>query len=333
MGKIAQKSNKSGFQLRQDASKAEFWQKPVVWLTCTFICIFLWGTAFPAVKTGYDLFQIDQSVDNSIASLLLFAGMRFSLAGLLTIVFTVVSEKRNPLPQNSRQIRAVLILAIPQTILQYGFFFVGLANTSGTIGSILASTSSFIAVILASFFFKDEKLTNYVVLGCVVGFAGVVTIDFQAGDNLGFSMIGDGMMLLSSVASAIATNLSKKLTEFSHPRLLSGWNFLVGGIVLMSVGKGFNGEVRPINISAWLILLYLAFLSATAFSLWTTMLKYHEVAKLSVFKSLIPVVGAVGSALILKENILQPRIIIALILVVLGIFLVNYKKPSAGGER
>ncbi|NLZ71375.1 MAG: DMT family transporter [Clostridiaceae bacterium] len=315
-------------QLQEKSHAAKFWQNPAVWLTCTFISILLWGTAFPVVKKGYELFQIQSGTDNQIASLLLFAGLRFTLAGILTIIFTAIVEKCNPFPKTAQQWGAAFFLAIPQTILQYALFFIGLAHTSGTIGSILAGTASFMTIILASFFYKDEKLTKYVILGCVLGFTGIVIVDFQRGDNISFNWLGDGFMLLSSLASAFATILSKKLTNYFHPRLLSGWNFFLGGSILIIFGKIFGGTVNAINAKAWLILFYLAFLSAMAFGLWTTMLKYHEVSKLSVFKSLIPVIGALGSAIILKENILQPRLIIALILVALGIFLVNYKKTS-----
>ena len=83
-------------------------------------------------------------------------------------------------------------------------FFIGLAHTSGTIGSILAGTASFMTIILASFFYKDEKLTKYVILGCVLGFTGIVIVDFQRGDNISFNWLGDGFMLLSSLASAFA---------------------------------------------------------------------------------------------------------------------------------
>lgn len=326
MGKINIKSLDE--DLMAEEKKDFFWSRRGVWLTTTLLCVFLWGTAFPVVKTGYKVFQIDNTSPHAGASLLLFAGLRFSLAGLLTILFTAISEKRNPFPQSSGQWRDAFVLSIPQTVLQYGFFFIGLANTSGSIGSILASTSSFMTVILASIILKNEKMNKFVVLGCVLGLTGVVMIGIQDGGNLGFNWFGDGLMLLSAFANAIGMIVSKPMTKRNHPRLLSGWNLLLGGSGLITIALLFGGSIDPINPKAWLILLYLAGLSSVAFSLWTTMLKYHSVSKLSVFKSLIPVIGVIGSAIILKENILQARFIIALLLVMLGIALVNYKREA-----
>jgi drug/metabolite transporter (DMT)-like permease len=312
--------------LNTESKKRKFWLKPAVWLSATFFCIFLWGSAFPAVKTGYQFFQIDNTASDAVPSLLLFAGLRFSLAGLFTVLFTAMTEKIRPIPNTRRQWLDAATLAIPQTIFQYGLFFVGLANTSGAAGSIMSGASSFISVILASLIFIDERLDLTKILGCIIGFSGIVILNLKTAGSLGFNWRGDGLMLLSAIATAIGAVISKPLAERNHPRLLSGWNFILGGLALISLGLSFGGSLEPLDYRAWLILTYLSFLSSTAFALWTTMVKYHSVSKLSVFKSLIPVVGTVGSGIVLGENILQIRLLIALVLVVAGIGIVNYNR-------
>ena len=91
------------------------------------VCGILWGSAFPSVKTGYELFQIAPE-DN--ASKLLFAGIRFGMAGLVTILFASLKRKRACLPDR-RNIAGILVLGLVQTTLQYVFFYLGLANTTG----------------------------------------------------------------------------------------------------------------------------------------------------------------------------------------------------------
>lgn len=315
-------------QSRTATSKEQFWSKTVVWLSATLVCVILWGSAFPMVKTCYSLFQIDNTAPTAVPSLLFFAGIRFFITGLLMITFTAITEKTNPFPQTPAQWRDSLVLAIPQTIFQYGFFFIGLANTSGAIGSIMASTSSFMEVILAGFLFADEKLNLSKIIGCGVGFIGVIILNIDGGAAMDYNWLGDGLMLLSALATSIGTTANKVFVKRNHPRLLSGWNFILGSMVLLIFGLSLGGSLNPSNNIAWFVLLYLSTLSAIAFALWTTMLKYHSVSKLSVFKSLIPVVGTIGSAIILKENILQIKLIAALVIVVVGICLVNYKKNS-----
>ena len=82
------------------------------------ICCFLWGSATPAIKTGYRLFQIQSS---DAMSIILFAGMRFLLAGFLVILFHSIQGRRWIMPQKGSG-RAILDLCLNQTVLQYYFF-------------------------------------------------------------------------------------------------------------------------------------------------------------------------------------------------------------------
>ena len=56
------------------------------WVVCllAMICCLLWGSAFPCIKVGYKLFQVDST---DTAAQILFAGCRFTLAGVLVILF------------------------------------------------------------------------------------------------------------------------------------------------------------------------------------------------------------------------------------------------------
>ncbi|MGI6076805.1 MAG: DMT family transporter [Fastidiosipilaceae bacterium] len=311
-----------------EAQRREFWLRPYVWLPCVFLCIILWGSAFPAVKTGYNLFAIDSTSHTAVPSLLLFAGSRFSLAGLLTLIVTSILDREVRLPKQINW-RDIAILSVFQTILQYGLFFISLSNTTGATGSILASTSSFMAIILAGWFFPADRFGLTKVWGCILGFGGVVVLNLMGGpQNWGFSLMGEGFMLISALSTAFGNVISKKMTERNHPRLLSGWQFVLGGCILMLIGGVTGGRLQATTPWAWILLLYLAALSSTAFSLWTTMLKYHSVSKLSIFKSLIPIVGTVGSGIFLREDVLQWRYILALILVISGIIVINIKPTT-----
>ena len=83
-----------------------------------FPCNALWGSAFPAIKSGYRLFEIPGAVR---LLQILFAGIRFFLAGFLALVFGSLLQKRI-LIQRSLLIPMVLKRSVFQTILQYIFF-------------------------------------------------------------------------------------------------------------------------------------------------------------------------------------------------------------------
>lgn len=88
----------------------------VVCLLAT-VCCFLWGSAFPSVKIGYQLFSIPS---DDYAGQLLFAGLRFTLAGVLVVLFGSLLQKK-PLLPNKTSITPIISLAMVQTFLQYLF--------------------------------------------------------------------------------------------------------------------------------------------------------------------------------------------------------------------
>ena len=67
---------------------------PGVVLACLASC-FLWGSAFPCVKIGYELFGIDAA---DVPSILAFAGTRFVIAGLMVVAGVSVATRRDIVP-------------------------------------------------------------------------------------------------------------------------------------------------------------------------------------------------------------------------------------------
>lgn len=53
------------------------------------------GSESPVIKTGYKLMQVD-SVDT--ASQIVFAGIRFTLTGILVLIFVSIREKKVMIP-------------------------------------------------------------------------------------------------------------------------------------------------------------------------------------------------------------------------------------------
>ena len=111
----------------------------VVLLAC-FTCL-LWGSAYPAIKIGYELFSIAQ---NDVASKILFAGYRFVFAGLILLIMAFFTNREKVFSLSRRDFGEVSLLGFLQTAVQYFFFYVGLAHTTGVKGSILNATGTFL---------------------------------------------------------------------------------------------------------------------------------------------------------------------------------------------
>lgn len=303
--------------------KKEHWMQKtvVVWLGA-LLCCALWGSAFPCIKIGYQLFHIDGA---DTASQILFAGYRFTLAGILTVMIGSVLSRKVLLP-GKHSVGKIVWLSFLQTVLQYLFFYIGLANTSGVKASIIEAVNVFVAILVASLIFKQEKLSVHKMIGCAVGFLGVVLINLT-GLDFSFKLTGEGFIVLSTVAYAFSTVFMKWYSQVDNPVMLSGYQFIVGGVIMGIVGFALGGQVNGAGMPAICLLVYLALVSAVAYSVWGLLLKYNPVSKVTVFGFMNPVCGVILSAILLKEgNTLNILSIFSLILVCIGIYVVNQKK-------
>lgn len=311
--------------MRDKKEKDQWMQKTsVVWMGALLCCL-LWGSAFPFIKIGYWLFDIDSS---DTATQILFAGIRFFLAGILAVMLGSLSEKKLLLPEKEAAGKIVW-LSLLQTILQYFFFYTGLAHTSGVKASIIEAVNVFVAVLVASLLFKQENLTVRKMAGCIIGFAGVVLINLN-GMNLHMSLNGEGAIVLSTVAYAFSSVFLKKFSRSFHPVMLSGYQFILGGLVLVLAGVGLGGKINRVSFAALGLLVYLALVSAVAYSLWGVLLKYNSVSRVAVFGFMNPVFGVLLSALLLGETDQAAGLlsIFSLVLVCVGIYIVNMPEKT-----
>lgn len=298
-----------------------------------FICCVLWGSAFPCIKIGYALFNI---AAGETAAQILFAGCRFTLAGIMTILFGSLGEKKLLAPKSKEEVAMTLKLCLFQTILQYIFFYIGLAHADGVKSAIIEASNVFVCILIAALVFRIERLTAKKLIGCAVGFAGVVIINLGGGSlNMNMSFAGEGCIFLSTFAYAVSSVVMKRYSERTNPIMLSGWQFLAGGVIMAAAGWVFGGRITVLTGKGLAMLLYLAFISAAAYSLWSLLLKYNPVSRVSVFGFMNPVCGVLLSAALLGESgqAFGLRSAAALILVCAGIYIVNRPNTTSAHRR
>ncbi|MGN0361635.1 MAG: DMT family transporter [Bilifractor sp.] len=325
---IALKSTEEAVKSTEEATKSaetakkKFWTRLPVVIVMALISCFLWGSAFPCIKIGYRLFNI---ASGDSASQILFAGIRFTLAGLMVILIGSLQQK-NLLHPKKEMIAPIVGLSFLQTSGQYFFFYIGLAHASGVSSSIIEGANVFFTILVAAWIFRTERLTVNKVLGCVAGFAGVMLIQLPSGGqaSIGFHLLGEGFVLISTILAAFSSSFIKKCAQRENPVTISGYQFLVGGIVLMAGGYIAGGRLQ-VHPSGILLLLYMAFISAAAYTIWSMLLAVNPVSRISVYGFFNPVIGVLLSAALLGESnqAFSIRGILALLLVCLGIILVN----------
>lgn len=307
--------------------KSKFYTNRLNIIIFAVICTFLWGSAFPAIKVGYELFNISSS---DVGGKLIFAGIRFFLAGVFVLIIKLLM-KESIFNLNFKDVKEVSLLGLGQTTLQYIFFYIGMTYATGVRGSIVNGTGTFFTIILAHFIYKNDKLNFNKALGCIVGFIGVIVINLGGSSALegSFSFKGEGLIILAAFMTSISSIYSKKISQNKDAYTITGYQLAIGGAVLILIGYLLGGKLTNFTLKSTTLLIYMALLSSIAFALWAQLLKYNKVGIISVFNFLIPVFGTILSAIVLKENIFDIKILIALILVCTGIYLVYKRKSSS----
>lgn len=295
-------------------------QKPAAVCALAFLCCALWGSAFPCIKLGYAWLDIEGT-----GSQILFAGYRFFLSGILTFVIGCAVERRFLTIKRS-SVWHVFRQGLLQTTVQYVCFYIGLAYATGAKSSIINASQGFVAIIASHFMLKSEKMTWKKTVGCILGLAGVVAVNLSPGAwGSGFSLKGEGMILICTVVYGISMVLLKMISDEESPMAITAYQTLMGGALLVIIGFAMGGHVGGFTAKSVALLIYMALLSTAAFSIWTILMKYNPVGKVAVFTFTIPIFGVALSGLLLGEQVLELKNLIALVLVSTGIIIVNRK--------
>ena len=182
----------------------------------------------------------------------------------------------------------------------------------------------FFSVLLAHFIYHNDRLTLNKVVGCLAGFAGVMVVNF--GDHLldfDFTLRGEGFVVIAAFLLSAASIYGKRLSQSIDSFVLTGHQLAFGGLVLVLIGHATGGTLSGFTVASSALFAYLVLLSSIAFALWTCLLKYNNVGMVSVFNFLIPVFGALLSAIFLGESIFEWKYVLALLLVCVGIWRVT----------
>lgn len=299
-------------------SNISIFQKPAWVVLFALTAAIAWGWAYPLIKLGFEEWGITQSMTGSK---MLFAGIRFALSGFIVLIIAF-GAKRDFRVSRSKDWLYILLFSLMNTTIHYAFFYIGLSYSEGSRASILNSLGVFMLVLLACIFFKSDKLTLPKVIGCVVGFAGIVVLNIGGNDSGEFTMLGDGMIILNALCSAIAGLMTRGLGRRVDIFVGTGYSLALGGLLLIVPALFMGASLPCITPMGLLILLLLIIISSLGFTLYNKLLSCNPVGRIAIFNSLIPVVGVITSCLCLSEPF-YITYVIATILAATGIYIIN----------
>ena len=300
--------------------KVSVFERPVWVAVLALTAAVSWGWAYPLIKLGFASLGI---LPDMTGSKLLFAGVRFSLAGLCVLALARVMGKDFGLKGGAWSgVAFVFAFSMVNTFLHYMCFYIGLSHCPGSRAAILNSLSVFVTVILACVFFASDRFSWRVALGCLFGFGGIVLLNLGGGGSGGFSWWGDGMIVLNALCGAAASLMTRGLGRRMDVFVGTGVSLFVGGVGLVVAGVCMGGVLSGFSWFAGLVLALLVGISAVSFSIYNRLLTCNAVGRVAIYNSLIPVVGAVTSCLCLDEPFLW-NYVTAAVLAAVGIYFVN----------
>ena len=284
------------------------------------IVMMLWGSLYPFVKIGYEAFSISSS---DIPSILMFAGTRFTFCGVVICAISLLKKDKIEAPRG-KSIGMFLLIGLFSIILHYTFTYIGLSSTDSSKTALIKQLGELLYVCFAFLFFKSEKFSTWKIIGAIVGFSGIIAINFNPGVGLSFSS-GDVLIVLASVCAVVSNILSKKTVATNSPFWITGISQLFGGVVLVIVALILGADMISLTLKSCFVLLYICTASIVAYILWNYILKTSDLSGLFIIKFSEPMFACAFGAILLKEDIFKWQYLIAFILISLGIALGNKK--------
>ncbi len=308
-------------RITMDNTKRFFSNKITSVLIAVFVCA-LWGSLFPCVKLGYNAFAISGS---DIPSIILFAGIRFAISGIVLIGIASIKNKKFDVP-NKKSIMPIFWITLTSIVLHYSFTYIALSIGEGSKSAIIKQVGFLFLSCFAFLFDKDDHFSIPKLIAGILGFIGIIVTNL---DGSGFTFgLSDVLLLLASLCSCISIICTKSATKTISPVQIVAYSQLAGGIFLLVVGLVLGGKLTHIDTGSVLTFTYICAASIAAYSLWNILIKYNNVSKLSVIKFTEPLFAVIFSGIILGEEIFRLSYIIAFVIILAAILISNIKRSE-----
>ncbi len=244
-------------------------------------------------------------------------GVRFVLAGILMVSVIILAKR--PHPHKIADWLRLMAVGVFQTAGVMGCIFLSLGTISAGESSILTFVNPLLVVIFATVFLK-ARYRRMQWLGVVIGFLGVAM-------SLGFDLriqTGMGIALAGAASWAVATLLIHRWRDHFDLWVLTAYQMLFGGVLLLGVGALWERPHFTLNATVIFVIAWLAIMgSIVQFVIWFWLLQHGDPGKISAFLFLAPLFGVLFGWLLLREPITL-QMVWGGLCIFAGIFLVNW---------
>ncbi|MBC2694404.1 MAG: DMT family transporter [Desulfobacteraceae bacterium] len=251
------------------------------------------------------------------------AGLRFTIASIAICLWAKTSGLSFNIKKG--QIYQLFVIGIIFTV-QLSLFYLGLSKTNASRGTLVVNILPFFVLFLAHFFLAGDRITIRKIIGMVIGFAGVAFVFFEEDVTANFQ---SGDLIILAAAFLWACNIiyvKRIINSFKafhiviYPMIFSVPLFFIEGFLWDA------SMIAYIDLKIVGSMLYQSIVTAAfGFMAWNMMLQKYGATALHSFVFIMPIAGVTLGGIVLNEP-LTFNIIIALLLVVSGIIVINFKK-------
>lgn len=263
----------------------------------------------------------------------LMAGIRFLVAGLILYAWCRIKGEHTPNGRSLRHISfsGMLLLFVGNT----GLVFAEQYLPTGLAAIMVAATPLWFVILDRrqwKFYFSNKKI----ILGLLIGFAGIVSL-FAGKDNIDIS--ADKMKLISffvlffgSICWATGTLYAKYQPSNGSTGMKASIQMLTAGILSMITGIG-SGELQQFNWAgithqSLIALAYLiTFGSLIGYLSFVWLMSVRPPALVGTYAYVNPVVAVFLGWLIVHEPITWHQVL-ALLIILAGVIIVNFSKET-----
>lgn len=257
------------------------------------LTIIIWGTTFISTKILLTSFQPVE---------ILFFRFAMGFATLLLIAPKILRET------TLHQELTFALAGLSGICLYYLLENIALTRTLASNVGVIISVAPFFTAILSHFLLKnDGKLRANFFAGFAVAMIGIFLISFN-GAQMHLNPAGDLLALLAALVWAVYSILTRKISAYGYPVILTtrrvfayGLVFMLPCLFLFDMSWDISKFAHPVNL---LNMLYLGLgASALCFVTWNVAVRILGAVKTSVYIYMVPVITVVTSVVILHEKI------------------------------
>ena len=253
-------------------------------------------------------------------------GIRSALAAVLLLAWA--SVRRIPLFGRDGSLWPGLLSGLLFAV-EFALIFAAAERSPASRLVVFMYTAPCFTALLLHLFVPAERMSAMQAAGILLAFGGIVLAfaDHAGGGD----WTGDAFGLTAAFLWAATTVLIRAsvLARITATKVLF-YQLVVSGVAMLALAAaiGERGLFNPAPVVVLSLAFQTAIVAFASYLAWFWLLARYEAGKLMVFSFLTPLFGVAFGVLLLGEAP-GSRFLLAAVLVVLGIVLVNLRRPSA----